>query len=543
VSSGCNGGEGTIPCDVDFHAVEPNATLNIGCIYDLEGETIALPSNVAVEYFPGGEIVNGTLVFEGGTIDGRLLNYLLFVEGSVTLKSPTFVFEPPKWDMTEGEVSDEIALRNKEMLQRALQDTKSLGATVFQIDALDAYFLVTDETNLLYARDTSIKIPSDFTLQMTENTHLRVQPNRYVRYVLLHIRGVSNVNIQGGNLYGDREQHDYTPIVVNDREYTTHEWGHLIDISTGVNVAIADVTMQNATGDGINIHSLLFTFDPDYVGSNNITISDCVFESSRRNNLSITDGYNILVENNTFLNAGIDTEFSEGTNPRYAIDVEAHRSRDENGELILYQVARDITIRNNTERGSVNGSFIVAIGQDVTIENNTTEGDMGFSLASGVIIRNNQLTGSDRTSGSPAMVAGSSDYSDTVYNNEISGNTIENYATGMVLYSQDVTVFENTINDCKTGISISDLKDAEIYSNTITSERETSYGIFAHVATVDNVLIRNNIISVPYKPIAFVNVNIEEGQENNVVTVRDNDLSGGEVSIHNSNGIVVSGNY
>jgi hypothetical protein len=527
--------EKNTPKDYDFQSTQANDTLNIAYSHDLGGQTINLASNVLINY-NGGELINGTLVFQEGKIDGKLLNQKLKIHGNKPLKSSTFVFDKSKWNIVEGEVSNEVALTNAETLEKLFADVKSYGADVFQIDDLDAYFQITNEKNLINGRDAAISVPSDFSLEMTNNTHLRVQANRYAKYQLLSILGVSNVSISGGNLYGDRDTHDYTPITtVTGHTYTAHEWGHLISIETGINIKIDNVHLSHAAGDGIDIHSLKFAFDPNYVGSNNITITNCVFNSNRRNNLSITDGYNMLVENNTFLNAGVDTQNSKGIAPGFSIDVEAQRSRDANGDLKYYQLAKDITIRNNTESGSKVGAFTVAIGMDVLIENNTVEGSIGFTFASGVKIKGNRIT-SARTA---AITAGKPVETNTVFNNEISGNIISDASLGIILYNQSVKVFDNEITNCKTGITMKNLKNAEIYNNTIQGNVANAYGIYTHISTADDVTIRNNNINIPYKPIAFVNVNLESGQENNTVTVLDNNLNGGKVSISNSNGIIV----
>lgn len=526
--------ENNTPSDFDFTTLLANDTLNIAHSHDLSGKSIQIPSGVVINYNEG-EIVNGTFVFTQGKIAGELLNQNLEIQGKPTLTSTIFKFEKSKWDITEGEVSDDIAFVNKNTLENIIAQVKSYGAEVFQIDDLDAYFLISSDKNLINGRIEAISIPSDFSLEMTENTHLRVQTNRYAKYQLLSVLDVSNVTITGGNLYGDRDTHDYTPITVGANTYTAHEWGHLISIETGVNIKIDNVHLSNAAGDGIDIHSVRFTFDPDYIGSNNITISNCVFDSNRRNNLSITDGYNMLIENNTFLNAGTDTQLSRGIDPGFAIDVEAVRSREANGDLKYYQYATDITIRNNTESGSQNGSFIVAIGEDVIIENNTVETGIGFGYANGVKVRNNRIT----STGTASISAGKPVDTDTVFDNEISGNILSGSNVGIVLYNQSVKVFDNEITNCRTGISVNNLKNAEIYSNNIKSNVANAYGIYAHIATADDVIIRENDINISYKPVAFVNVNLVSGEENNTVTVSNNDLYGGKVSIYNSNGIIV----
>ena len=523
------------PSDFDFTTLQASDTLYIAYSHDLGGKSIEVPSNVVINSNDG-EIINGTLVFKEGEIDGKLLNHKLTVYGKPSLTSTTFKFEKSKWKITEGEVSDAIALVNKNTLENVIAKVKSYGGEIFQVDDLDAYFLISSEQNLINGRKDAISIPSDFSLEMTDNTHLRVQANRYLRYNLFNIMDVSNVEISGGNLYGDRDNHDYTPITLNGTTYTAFEWGHLIAIEAGVNIKITNVHLSDAVGDGLDIHSLGFAFESDYIPTNNITVSGCIFDNNRRNNLSITDGYNMLIENNTFLNAGADTQYSKGTGPGCGIDVEGYRQRDANGDLVLYQIAKDVIIRNNTERGSKASAILVAIGQDIIIENNTVEKNLGFSLANGVKIRNNTVTGKDIAS---SITGGSAKDSPTTYGNEISGNIVSSSRQGIVVYNQGVKVYDNKISDCNTGISIKNITDSEIYNNTITSRKTNCYGVFGHVSSINNVDIKNNDIDVSYKSIAFVNVNIEAGQLSNTVTVSANDLNGGKVSISNSNGIVV----
>ncbi len=525
--------------DFDFNTLVANDTLYIAYSHDLGGASIQIPSDVVINYNEG-EIINGTLVFKEGEIDGNLLNHKLKIQGTPSLTSTTFKFEKSKWEITEGEVSDAIALINKNTLEKLFSDVKSYGAEIFQIDELDTYFLVTSERNLVAPSETSIHIPSDFTLEMTDNTHLRVQPNRYSKYQLLNIRDVSNVTIKGGNLYGDRDLHDYTPITINGRTSTTHEWGHLISIEAGVNVKITNVHISDAAGDGIDIHSIGFTYSPNYIATNNITVSGCVFDSNRRNNLSITDGYNMLIENNTFLNAGIDTPYSKGTAPKMALDVEALRKTNADGSVDYYQKAYDIIIRDNIEKGSVLGSFYVAIGEDVTIENNTVENSIGFGYGTRIKIKGNKITSVDSTSSSHGIAGGRSKENKTIFGNEISGNTIKGFKTGMRIHNSDVKVFGNEIEECITSIFMRDLKYAEIYDNKIATKRSGNcYGIYAFSGNVNDVLIRDNEIEVAYKPMAFTSINNDSGQQNNIVTVKNNDLKGGKVHVSNSNGIVV----
>ncbi|MDY8136289.1 right-handed parallel beta-helix repeat-containing protein [Aquimarina sp. 2201CG5-10] len=523
------------PCDFDLSDVTANSTITIDCVLDLEGRTVDLPTNVNFDY-DGGRIINGTLNFSGGYIDGDLLNSKLTVSGDARLKDPTFNFVASRWDIVQGETTSSVAQENNDFLENLFLIIKNLEGTTFKIDELDAYFEVGKVTSTttnqnFYPSEEGINVPSDFNLVMTDNTHLRVFPNDNPRYALLAIRDAANVTITGGNLHGDRDNHIFT-------NGGTHEKGHLMHLHAAVNVTITGLKMFHANGDGMKIDSLNFTFQSNYKPSNNIVVTGCTFDGNRRNNLSITDGFDILIENNTFLNAGIDTGSSTGTPPKFAIDIEAHRERADNGEIVYYERARDITLRNNTERASVAGGFAVYIGEDVIVEDNDIETSISWSYTTGTKIRNNTLTANPNRVGRSGIVGGRSDNTATTFGNEIYGNTIRGYESGITVFSRENKVYNNTIENCEQGIFLRSLIDSQIYGNKITSNVASSKGIFAHVTSLDNVEIYDNETNVTADPYKFVRVNTAAEANNFQFTVRNNNFdSSGRANIEETVGL------
>jgi hypothetical protein len=528
----------TTPCDFTLSNVQSGDTIVLDCVLDLQGQTVNLPPNVTIVY-EGGDIINGTLNFaDNSVISGELLNNTLTLSGSTPqMKDPTFEFDPQRWGIVEGVTTSDIALNNRNILESIMLQAKDLGVNTFKIDKLDAYFEVSKVTSTTsnqnyYPSVEAINVPSDFNLIMTDNTKLRVQPNAQNDYVLLAIRNASNVRVEGGNLFGDRDKHDDSQ--------TTGNSGHVIMIHGGDNVDIDGVTMKNGTGDGIDINSLNFTFQSNYIPSNNIRITNCVFDNNRRNNMSITDGFNILVDGNTFLNAGADNPNSLGVRPGWAIDVEAVRGK-ENGQYIYYEKAYDITISNNIEKGSKYGAFIVAIGEKTTISNNTTEKGIAIGDASDVKIIGNTISRPTSTSGT-GIVTGHPD-SLTTFNNVVSGNTISGYNTGIAVYQRDTEIFDNVISDFAIGILPKTSKNINIYGNKLSSNRSGSYGIFANVTSLDNYNIYDNdITDVDRESINFVMVNTGADSANYVINVKNNLLHNNKVTFERSNGINFTGN-
>lgn len=499
------------PCDYTLDGIAAGTTLAIECQLDLDGKTVSLPTGVTLEY-KGGEIINGTLNFTaGGKIDGNLLNQNLTVEGNVSLLSETFEFHPSRWDIVQGVTTSQIAQKNNNNLEDLMFYTKSIGATTFTIDKFDAYFEVSKVTSTttnanFYPTKESINVPGDFTLNMSDNTVLRVFPNNNPYYALLAVREESNVIIKGGTLIGDRDDHTFP-------DGGRHEKGHLLHLHAAVNTTVDGVTMKYANGDGMKIDGVNFTYQPNYKPTHNILVQNCLFDSNRRNNLSITDGFDITVDNNTFLNAGVDTDKSEGVTPKFAIDIEATREKDENGDYIYYEKSYDITISNNTERGSAVGGFTVHIGEDVTIDNNDVETNISWGFASGVKIINN-LVQAKSSEENYAILGGRSNNYDGSFNNEISGNKIIGFGTGVVLHNRGNKVFNNEIENCGIGVYLRNVYDSEIYSNTIYSDDnlklENSRGISAFRVDVNDVDIYNNTITVKNDALRFMEVNSTE---------------------------------
>ena len=533
--------DASLPCDFDLNSIEPNSTILINCIMDLQGQTINVPANVSIIY-EGGDIINGSFNFSDNTIiSGELLNSSLTLSGSTPqLKDPIFNFIPQRWDIVEGIVNDEVARNNRDIFKKIIVQIKSLGAEIFSIDKMDAFFNVDENYLITVPQDAAISIPSDLTLKMSNETHIRMQPNANKQPALLSVtNGAKNVIIDGGVLHGDRDEHDYS-------DGGTHEWGHLLRLKACSFVTVKNVTFMDATGDGIDVSALGHSFDSNYTFSHDLLITDNIFIRSRRNNLSITDGRDIIIENNEFIDAGIHTDKSRGTAPGFAIDVEAVRGTNPAGP---YQIAEHITIRNNIERGSRVGGFTVHTGDYVTIDGNEMENGISYSTSIGTVIKNNTIVSkTDKTRDNGiAITAGRNDLYDANYGNRVYNNTIEGYSNGIVMTNTDLEVYSNTIINCKTSMVFLTIRNSKAYGNIIKSTRENSDGIISHptVEYIDNVIIgsaleetntesKQNIVEVTRTPFKFVNVNNETGQENYKLIIKNNKLASSQTSTFSS---------
>lgn len=545
----------SLPCAFALKDLIINDSININCVLDLEGQAVNLPANVTLK-FDGGQIINGILNFAGGQIDGKLLNDSLKIHGDVMLIDETFFFSPEKWNIVEGKVTDEIALNNKNIINEVIKLVYDLGGKVFEMDKINAYFdvrvfLVNQEKQAL----NSILIPSNFEVKMSDNTHLRVQPNEAPAYHLMSIFKGENIKISGGNLYGDRWEHDYSPvndIYGNNRD--THDWGHVLKVSGGKNVLIENVYMTDATGDAFGINaSTIRNTDGSPGGaviSENVTIRNCILNESRRNNISLTDCNGVLIEDNEIKNTGLGEKSpngysSAGVAPKYGIDLEAWRVRTDTGELLEYERNENVIIRGNTFTNNKAGDILLFTCYNVIIENNYFDSMIGNKAAHDITIRNNEFKARIGDDGEPfeyAIIINR--LSDPMgqefnFNYKISGNKISGYRNGLVLSGEKFVVSNNIIENCKSGIGLGHLKNSQFYDNHLNSEVVNSFGYFTRGGVMNDVSVKNEYVEVTRRSIDFYNIEADESNplviDNCIFVSTENKNS----NIDNSQNIIV----
>lgn len=533
----------TDSCSYSDFTVEANSTMTVNCLLNLSGEVIDLPAGVNVE-FDGGDIVNGTLNFAaGGVIDGELLNDDLTLEGDVLLSNEEFQFYPSRWtdNIKQGSTNSDTALSNNTHLENLLFLVKALGATTFKIDEFDAYFEVTRVTSTtsnqnFYPSLEAINIPSDFSLIMTDNTHLRIFPGGVLNTNgggILGIRDTENITISGGNLHGDRDERIYS--ADEDGEQGTH----LLLIHSGRNITIDNIHFENGSGGSMAISSFGFSFNPDYKPTDGIIIKNSTFLNSRRMSIALTDGKNVEISNNSFINSGQASSHSTGGEVGYAINVEPYRTRDENGDLLEYQKVTDALIKGNTETNSRGGFLTLTIGQNIIVEENEIDTRMVWSLVSGTKVRHNTFNASESWAAeSWAFFASGS--GETVFDNEFSNNIISGYAIGAVVGSVDADIYENTMTGVAAGIQISNAVDATIYDNVVESEGD---GLRFANTTANNVTVTHNSFTTSGFMARVTNSNNTDAEKDFSILIDDNDFLGyGAVSLFLSHGVTFSNN-
>ncbi|MFI1773531.1 DUF5060 domain-containing protein [Thalassobellus citreus] len=438
-----------------------------------------------------------------------------------------YTFNPVEWNIKQGVVTDAEALENTKNINLALLDYKQTGKEVFEIGSLDAYFKVdVYSTNRQKNTRVSIKIPSNTHFKMSSDTFLRVQPTAAPAYTLLSATREDNVLITGGNLIGDRYEHDYSP--VNDdkgRQRNEHGYGFLIWFIGTHNAVVDGVYTFGSIGENISCHGTTVrnrdgTIKMGERETYNLLIKNCIIDEARRNGISCLDGTKIIIDNCDFINTGkgeqaYDVEgnrifSSSGTPPCYAIDLEVYRERDDDGTLLETSKLTDIVIKNSHFTGSGKGDIDLYTVSNVLIENNYFESWIANIAANDIIIRNNVFIGNNNTGKTPSKYAillksNINDLGEEMnYNYKIYNNLITGYFNAFTLSGDNYDVYNNVISDFQSGLMIGALSNSKIHDNVYNSSYELSYGLKSRATKAGvNTVIYNEKFNVNHRPIDF----------------------------------------
>lgn len=331
-------------------------------------------------------------------------------------------------------------------------------------------------------REGGIVLPDDINIIMDYNTVLKIIPNDAWGYSCFYVAKVKNVTIRGGQIIGDKSEHVHTP--VEKRE--THEWGFGVCIEGGENVVVEGIRIKECTGDGVIVSPKGILGTPNYVPSRNVFVRKCVIDGSRRNNISVTGGEYITLEDNVLTNAGVD-----GVTPKFGIDIESYGEGDIDYEEPLY-----ITVRGNHITGSVRASICNFNGYGVVITENIVDSYISYGHGTETIISNNvvkklETFASIIDCGINALgISGGTSGNNSI----VSNNVVTGFSTGIDLRGGDVLVTGNKVSQFEVaGIASNNAKNVLIDGNQISAMKETSKdGQGVRVFLGDDVTVTSN---------------------------------------------------
>jgi polygalacturonase len=254
--------------------------------------------------------------------------------------------------------------------QRAIDSLPEEGGTV----VVPAGDYLIDPTRRVVLR-------SRMHLELDPGAVLVAKPNAADRAYVLEVARISDVEISGGRIRGDRDGH----------LGTTGEWGHGIAIYGARRVTVRDIQVSRCWGDGIAIggkkeNKTDKLADP----SEDVVLANVVSTGNRRQALTIGHSRDVRVH---------DCRFSDtaGTAPECGIDLEpdppwdVRRARIENcridgnrgSGIQLFKRVHDVTIRGCTIENNHGYGVLAVQAAGGTIEDNDIR-DNGYA---GVVLR------------------------------------------------------------------------------------------------------------------------------------------------------------
>ena len=202
---------------------------------------------------------------------------------------------------------------------------------------------------------TSINLNSYNKLLLDNDSIVKAIGNDQTSYKVINISNVHDVEIAGGTISGERDEHTGT----------SGEWGHCISITGGAQKAyIHDTNLINGWGDGIYFN-----------GCSDIHTARVHVDNVRRNGYSLISITNYVSEDDYIEN-------TNGTAPQAGVDLEPNSAND-----FLYNVVfNNLYCKNNTTTNFGMGIGGDNINSDYIVVNNLVceNGGNGIYLQSGV---------------------------------------------------------------------------------------------------------------------------------------------------------------
>lgn len=228
--------------------------------------------------------------------------------------------------------------------QRAIDALPSTGGTV---QVPDGTYLIDPARN--------VRLRGSMHLELSPSAVLKAKPNSLERaYVLMAYR-VANVEISGGRIIGERDEH----------LGTTGEWGHGIMIRGASRVTIRDMHISKCWGDGVSIGGAEQAGEPT-IASVDVVITNIVSTGNRRQGLTIGRSKNIKVYDSEF-------SYTKGIAPECGIDIEPDAGDLGTAETIHIE---NCLLRHNNK----NGILIYKRVTGVTLRKCTIEFNGGYGV-------------------------------------------------------------------------------------------------------------------------------------------------------------------
>ncbi len=232
-------------------------------------------------------------------------------------------------------------------------DTLAFNNAIYDVSLIGGGEVIVPAGKYYIDPDTSVKMMDNTRLVMSPGTVLKAKPSASSYNAVIKVSNVSNVEVRGGKIIGDRYQH----------LGSEGAQGHGIRITGSNNVFISDVSISDCWGDGLYVGST-----PAQNYCQNVTIEGIESGNNRRNGLSVISVKDLAIRNTTLSKSngnlpqsGLCIEPNDEEEYVENILIENLKTIDNSGYGINFyiQVNSEVTIniKNFQDRGSLKGPY------------------------------------------------------------------------------------------------------------------------------------------------------------------------------------------
>lgn len=276
-------------------------------------------------------------------------------------------------------------------------DTAAIQAAINALPADGGTVYVPGGTYLIDAV-RNLRLRSQMHFQLAPDAKLAAIPNSVDRSYVLNVYKISDVEISGGQIVGERDQH----------MGTTGEWGHAIMVRGSKRVTVRDIHLSRCWGDGLSIGGAAATTGT--IPSEDVAVTNIVSTGNRRQAVTIGRSRGVKIYDS-------ELSYTSGIKPGCGIDIEPDPDSTSSTSGVRIE---NCWIHHNAGNGiQVYKTVLNVVIKACTIEHNQGYGALLLNADSGYVVSNKFLH--NRLYGVSARTAS--------HGYQISGNTFRNNKT------------------------------------------------------------------------------------------------------------------
>jgi len=248
-------------------------------------------------------------------------------------------------------------------------DTAAIQAAIDALPAAGGTVRV-PPGNYMIDASRGLSLRSNMRLELAPEAQLTALPNALKRYHVVKVWRVENVQIVGGRVVGERDQH----------QGSKGEWGYGISIQASRNVTVTGTRVANCWGDGMWIGAK--GRGPAAQLSTDVTLRNVVSTNNRRQGLSLGPCQRVRIFDSTFSD-------THGTAPQSGIDLEPMGQGETRDVLIqgctmtgnkgcgveMHHSVAGVVIRRCTIRDNAGYGVLAAQTNNLWVDGNTITGN------------------------------------------------------------------------------------------------------------------------------------------------------------------------